>query len=74
MCEPGDGQHAHGHMDLIYVCRMKCLLLVQCSITDVETILGGCETHSRSVMCFSILLWFSRWVCALSKVRCKMQG
>lgn len=43
---------------LFYLYRIKCLLLKQCLITDLE-ILSGCEPHSGGVICFGISLWFS---------------
>lgn len=54
------------HMNALSVClnalfhiyRIKCLLLMQCLIRDLETILPGCEPHSRGILCFGILLWF----------------
>ena len=64
---------------LFYVYRIKWLLLMQCLITDLGTMLSGCELHSGHVICFGILLWFSLLLkdgflfILFSKVRCKMQ-
>lgn len=50
-----------------------------CLITDLETILPGCEPHNGGVICFGFLLWFSLllkdifWSMLFSEVECKMQ-
>lgn len=65
---------------LFYVYKIKCLLLKQCFLTDLETVPPGCKPHSGGVICFGVLLWLSLllrdiFFCILfSKVRCKMQG
>lgn len=62
-CKQGDRQRACECIvcsnALFYIYRIKCLLLTQCVITDLGTMLSGCEPQSGGVICFGILLWFS---------------
>lgn len=62
-CKQGGGQRACECIvclnALFYIYRIKCLLLMQCIITDLGTKLSGCEPQSGGVICFGILLWFS---------------
>lgn len=73
------------HMNALSVClnalfyKIKCLLLKQCFLTDLETVPPGCKPHSGGVICFGVLLWLSLlskdfFFILFSKVRCKMQG